>query len=1345
MYRLIWILTFCFLSTFVKSEIKSPEFVHYTNEDGLPSSYVKSIKQDADGFMWFATRATVTRFDGQAFKEFPAYNTSGGKIKIFGDKLYLAFDSLLITRTINQKYYYFDSYGECFRPYNLLNQVGSALSVVPTDDGFWICKADRITFLDASTGVEEPFDAKYPFVSFAFDMGFNNLIETPEVIVILTNGRQMLVVDKNRQRVKYFDVPDELGTQPATLFFVDSGENVWLGMYEYGLVRFRLSDGNYQMYSKKEESPYYLPHNLVHCVTEDEQGRIWIGSEDGLAIYDLETGNLTLHSFDLHNPTGLNSNPIYDAFCDAEGNIWLGTYFGGINFWSNKKNFFRTWSPGLGNGELRGNVVSCLTEDGEGDLWIGLEDNGLNKFDRESGEIIHYAENKGPAHLSYNNLHDLLFVSEHELWIATYTGGINILNTKTNEIKHLNPDNTKGLLADAIYSFLEAGDSIYISTSQGIIVHNKVTGTFSPLKPDQLGGFQFESIAGSTEKLWFTSFAGVYGYIPATDSLFTFDRIPEMKNINFVKTDSRGNVWFGDCYKGLCRYNEERGDLKFFNNETGFPVSWVFSLEEGDYGWFWASSDKGLVRFSPDEDIYILYDSNSGIPFNQFNYRASYIDSGNNIYFGGNNGMISFNEERPWQESDALEVKFTGMKLFNEEVLPGEYKRLEQSLNKSEKIVLDYDQNVLTIEYAALAYSSIGSCQYAYYLEGFEDEWNFVGTRNFATYTNLSPGKYTFHVKASLGDIRNSEEGRILEVVVQPPWWLTKVAFVSYLLFVLFFLALVLKVGKNIEKSRALLMLERREREHEDEIHRVKLDFFTNISHELKTPLTLIIGPLSRLMVEEKMNPALKKGLTGIERNANRLFHLIHQLLEFRKIETGKDQLKVSQLNIVGYTNDIAESFTELADSRDIEFVVNTPDHPTEIWFDGSKVDKIMLNLLSNAFKFTDGGGRIELYVNAICRGKKSENNNYDLVIRVSDTGKGIAPELIDKVFDRFFQVDDEHSQSVNSGIGLAYVKSLVMFHRGRIEVKSKLGTGSVFTVTLPVSKSDFSEEEILIEKEQVFERREDPEIIISKAALGKVIVPTGTSLGKPKILLVEDNIELVRFLVEILEDNYNVEYVYNGREALEKLHEFTPNLIISDIMMPEMDGITFTKTIKTDLKTSHIPVVLLTSKTGVKNELEGLMTGADYFIGKPFFPEMLTQVIDNILKTQQRIIERFREDSTFTTRELGCSESDKNFIEKLTNLVKKHLNSEQLDVTFLINEISVSRSLLHKKLKGIVGCSATEFIRIIRLKEAEKLISSGKCNITEASYETGFSSPAYFTRCFKEFYGQSPRDYFKI
>ena len=1317
-------------------------FYHYTNEDGLPSSYVKSIIQDPDGFIWLATRISISRFDGKNFQEFPAFDDEGKQVKLFCDKLFLSPDSVLMARTLTGFYYYFDDNRECFRPCELLNDVGITQAIAPTSDGYWICQNNKVFFLNAKTGNREELSKKFLFFHKPRDVGFLNIMRRKDNLVIMTDRGFILCINDARDLVRSYKIPAELGMSQADLGYLDSQNHAWIGESNHGLICLNLENGKYIFYSKEQTGNHHLPHNLVHCFTEDQQDRVWIGTEAGLALHDPLTDNLKQYNFNLSDPTGLNTDPIYDAFCDKQGNVWLGTFFGGINFWSGEKKFFRTWSSGSDRWKIRGNVVSCLTEDERGNLWIGLEDKGLDKLNMETGEVVHYSEGNGHDRLSYDNLHDLFFLSGNELWIASYTGGINILNTKSNSIRRLNRLNTPGLTSDAVYSFMRVKDSVYISTSEGIVIYAIQKKTFSRLKPDILGTTQFESMAQTDGTLWFSSGSIIYCYIPDRDSLFPFSKIPEMKNINFVKTDSKGQIWIGDCYKGLCRYSEKDGTIKYFNTDTGFPVSWIFSLEEGDNGWFWASSDKGLVKFSPDKRTHILYDSNSGIPFNQFNYRASFRDRAGNIYFGGNNGMVSFNEKKYSHDANEMNIVFTGMQLFNKPVHPGDNKVLKHSINKVDKIILGYDQNVITLGYTAFSYSSKGRCQYAYYLEGFENGWNYVGDRNFATYTNLNPGTYIFHVKGSMDDIQAKANERLLKITVRPPFWLTNWAFAGYFVLACLFSILVFKVGKNLEKSRSMVVMERREKEHSDEINKVKLEFFTNISHELKTPLTLILGPLSRIMEEENLSPAFRKRLIGIERNANRLFQLINQLLEFRKVETGKEELKVAKCDIQVMMDEIANSFENTVEARDIDFRVHYPQRNLPVWIDAGKVDKIIFNLLSNAFKFTKEGGKIEFSADLIKQDSRSGKTGHDLVISVSDSGKGIRPEMLDKVFDRFFQIEDDHDRHEGSGIGLAFVKSLVILHKGDIKVDSILNKGSLFTVKIPVSKKDYSDTELAGHPRQYIPSTEIRGSTFDPCPEHDLVHAEKLS-RKPLILLVEDHIELINFMKETLELKYQIITALNGIKALERLASITPDLIISDIMMPEMDGFEFTHKVKADLHTSHIPVILLTSKSGTENRLAGLMTGADYYIEKPFYPNLLEQNIENILHTRKKLIERFKNDDYVQVGDMACSESDKTFIEKLTILIKSNISDPDLDVSFLVKQMGISRSLLHMKLKGLVGCSSTEFIRAIRLKEAVKLIATGKCNISEAAYEAGFSSPTYFTRRFKEFYGKSPREYF--
>ena len=1315
-------------------------FLHYTTENGLPSSYVKSIVQDSDGFIWAATRSAIVRFDGKTFREFPAFSAENVPVKIFCNKLFLTADSILIGRTINEKYYYFDSDRECFFPYPLLTALGPTNAVVPTRDGFWICQNNQIFFLDEQTGQRENLRQKLKLFRIPEDSQFATVYEQHGWLTFASTDAK--IYSFRDEQLRQFDVPSELNPLQFDLRFIDSHGNIWVHSSDYGLACLNLTTGHYRFYAEERTDNYHLPHNLVHCFSEDHLGRVWIGTESGLAICNPTNDKLSLHEYKLSEPDGLNTDPIYDAFCDKQGNIWLGTYFGGINFWSGEKKFFRTWTPGFGKWQIRGNVVSCLTEDSRGNIWIGLEDKGLDKLNRNTGEIKHYSSENGPNSLSYNNLHDLLFINDHELWIATYTGGINVLDTRTNRFSYFNRKNTGGILPDVIYQFKQVGDSIYIASSEGIVIYNRKNRKFRKLKPELTDNIQFESICQKGQTLWFSSARQIFRYDLSSDSLTLFDQTAELQIVNFVKTDSKGQIWIGSCYNGLYCYNDSTNGLTQFNPASGFPAHWIFSLEEGQNGWYWASTDKGLIKFQPESGKHILYDSNSGIPFNQFNYRASFTDSKGTIYFGANNGMISFNEETQTNISQKLPIVFTGIQLFNKPLKPGELKCLGSSINKLNKLVLKYNQNVFTIEFSAFSYASGGRCQYAYYLEGFEKEWNTVGNRNFATYTNLNPGTYTFRVKASINDNQDAADERQLTINVLPPFWLTGWAFFFYFLLLVFIFVLVFKVGKNLEKSKTRAELEHQEKLHADEIHQVKLEFFTNISHELKTPLTLILGPLNKIMEEEKLSPIIRKRLLSIERNANRLFQLINQLLEFRKIEHGKENLKVSPCDIRQLMEEISNSFSNLADTRDIDFHPLIPQYGTLAWIDMNKVDKIIFNLLSNAFKFTPEGGQIDFSMELKKRTTRTTDELHELIITVSDSGKGIKPEMLDKVFDRFFQIEDDHARNLGSGIGLAFVKSLVILHKGKITVDSMVNKGTSFKVTLPASKEDYNAPEMSVEPVQ-YQRTEELTDFSLRSFGKNEQINTEAFSSKPLILIVEDNIELIIFMKETLEMNYRIVTAINGLKALEKLGSCTPDLIISDIMMPGIDGIELTHRLKSDLKISHIPIILLTSKSGHESKLEGLRSGADYYIEKPFYPNILEQNIENILNTRKRLIERFKTDDYMPLEDMAHSESDKVFIEKLTAIIRKNISNPDLDVTLLKQEMGVSRSLLHLKLKGLVDCSSTEFIRAIRLKEAVKLISSGKCNISEAAYETGFSSPTYFTRRFREFYGKSPREYF--
>ncbi|WP_372651378.1 two-component regulator propeller domain-containing protein [Draconibacterium sp.] len=1333
--KIILIYILLFSSGIVYANAGRLSFTHYTNEDGLPSSYIKSICQDQFGFIWAATRSSVCRFDGKYFKTFQAIDEHGNSFDIWSKWNYFTNDSILLVQNTNNIFYAFNLKKEFFEPYDPLNDLGGVTAVSESQEGFWIFRSDSISFFDTKNHQEKSFREKVDFADLPKEERIFNVREKNGRLMAVTDKNRLLIFDLQRKQQRYFQLPGDIYVPTLSHFYMDNNNYVWIGNYANGLYQINLTNGQSRKFSATQKGNRHLLHNLVHVINEDQQGRVWIGTEDGLCVWSPYTESFDYYQHDIRNPQGINTNPIYDIFCDRDGNMWLGTYFGGINFWNNTPEFFRVWQAGTGDQHLSGSAVSCITEDEAGTIWVGMEDMGINRIDLEKDEVIRVInENNG---LSFNNVHDLLFETPDRLWIATYTGGVNILNLRNNRFEYINTENHPELPSNDIYSLLHVGDSIFISTSAGVAVYNTTTRKFARYQPDIFDMVQVEFMFDSEERIWFSSYSGTYYFDKKKHEIGKIDKFDFLRNINFAKTDSKNRLWIGDCLHGLNGYDLESDSIYTYNESNGFPFSWIFSLQEGNDGYLWVSGDKGLVKFKPETGEIVWYNRESGLPFEQFNFRASYKSHSGEIYFGANRGMLSFNEKDKEDIKKELDVVFRGIQLFNQPLVPGENQALEESLNLHPEIHLKYKQNVFTIEYAGLHFRNKGNCEYAYYLENFETSWNYVGNRDFATYTNLGPGEYFFHVKASTDNTAWGSKANTLKIIIEPPFWLSKWGFFVYFLLLLLVLIVFFVVASRIQKSKALAEMERREREYHTELNNFKLEFFTNVSHELRTPLTLIVGPLMRILDDDKLTPALKKKMKGIMNNAHRLLMLINQLLEFRKIENGKEKLRVSHQDITTMLQDVEEAFIESAESKSIAFSFQTINLDSSIWVDCQKLENVLINLVSNALKFTKEGGEVNVRVELT-----EEESPYNILkITVADNGIGIEVSKLRKIFDRFYHVDGTNeTQVAGSGIGLALVHSLVKLHKGTIGVESAVDKGAVFTVQFPVSRKAYNDDEILIGADQYIPHVTLADDMKPVPVLRDEVERLSTN---PTILVIDDNRELLEFISETMTNDYKVVTAIDGTQGMEKVEESLPDLIISDVMMPGIDGFELTRKLKNDIRTSHIPIILLTAKSGEENEYEGLQTGADYYIEKPFLPHILVKLIENVLATRKSLIERFKSDVQMLPIDVAFSESDKDLIEKITSLIKENIDRPNLDVSFLVNEIGISRSLLHVKLKKLTDCSATEFIRSIRLREAVKLIADGKCNISEAAYKTGFSSPAYFSRRFKEYFGVTPKAYF--
>lgn len=1331
----LWLLGLLLCHVLHSQSPNTLKFEHYTSQDGLPSSYIKGIAQDHLGFVWLANRENICRFDGYNFQDFPAYSQDGVAINLRPDLVYNLADTLLLVRNVDAKFYAFDHHAETFKSFEPLNAIEGIGQLVPCDSGAWFLKDSTLWFSDLATSARSNLRLGQTDINWKSVSDFS----------IQKNGLAFVDWTASTGKVHFVDSLGlrsfQLPFPTVELLYLDSHGGIWICDHTQGLCRINTSTHKYEYYSSRQKGRFRLSHNYAYVMGEDQSGVVWIGTEGGVSLWSVRDRIFSINQFDLSNPQGLSSNPIYSMLCDQQGNMWLGTYFSGINLWKNRETFFKTITAGSGNYYLGGSAVSAFAEDTKGNLWVGLEDMGLNKINRRTGEITKFPVGIDRGGLSSGNIHDLDFINDNQLWIATYTGGINVLDVPTGKISFIQAEDTPGLGSNDIYALCDVGDSIFICTTNGISVYNKKQQNIESFYPDRFENVLIESSSKTDDQVWFSSRTMIYSYDLKSQKLDQLENQFDINGINFVKGDSKNRIWIGDSYKGLFCYIPSSGEWRHFSEEKGFQGSWVYSIQEGTNDWFWVCTNKGVVKLDPVTGKSFLFDRDSGMPFNQFNYRSAYKDQNGMIYLGSNEGLLYFDEYRQPLVSSATNVVLTSLKLFNQPVAPNdESEILTRSLSQTKGIELAYQQNVFTVEFSAVNYQNKGKCNYAYYLEGFEPDYNFVGNQNFATYTNLSPGTYTFKVKASLDNSSWSGDITALKVTVRPPFWSSIWGYLLYAVVIIGILVLIAAVSSRIQKSKSQALIERNERIHAIQLNQMKLEFFTNISHELRTPLTLIVGPLTALIANEKVSPFIREKLNSINLNGQRLLQLLNQLLEFRKIEQGKEVLSVSETHIGLLFDNLEQSFGSAAEQSGLLLSFDHDKAEDKVYMDVSKVEKILINLISNAFKFTEAGGSIKVSakVNTDEMGKRM------LRLTVRDTGKGMESGVLDRIFDRFYQSDEksDHTKSgAGSGIGLSFVNSLVSLHKGKIKVKSRLNVGTVFKVDIPVSKEGYSVHE-LVEEEFISNLGTTPILPIHTIKAQESTPADAKNNGGPTIMLVEDNLELLEFISGSLSENYQIITASNGQEGLDQLKENQVDLILSDVMMPVMDGFEFTHKVKNDIETSHIPVILLTAKSGPENKYEGLKTGADIYVEKPFLAHILEQNIRNVLHTRRHLIKKYKRDAYMPATELTHSESDKKFLDNLTAIIKENLAKPELDVSFLINEAGVSRTMLHLKLKKLADCSATEFINIIRLKEAVNLMSEEECNVSEAAYRTGFSSPTYFTRRFKQHYGQSPRDF---
>jgi signal transduction histidine kinase/DNA-binding response OmpR family regulator len=992
---------------------------------------------------------------------------------------------------------------------------------------------------------------------------------------------------------------------------------------------------------------------------------------------------------------------------------------------------------------MSGKAISQMVEDARGNLWIGTEDGGINYFNVAKQTFKQYNQSS-PQSLSYINVHALHLDADSMLWIGTYLGGLNRLFRDQFSVFRANDGSASRLISDNIYAVHSHGhDTVYVGTTSGLCVLQKSSSSFNRVE-GSLGRHNIYHIFKDHRKnLWVgCAGAGVF-FKEESKQIFTpLHQLVKDTTSTFpsyvidIQESSDGTIWIGTQSEGLFKLNTSNWSLQQIRVQDGLPDNTIYGIIEDDGKKLWLSTNNGLARMDMEQHSTRTFTIDNGLPNNQFNFKSSLKHSDGTIYMGTINGLISFNPSHIKLNTDQPDVRIVSLSVHNKEVKPGDDSGiLKQPIYTTREIELNADQTTISFDFAAIDYTAPNLNRFKYKLDGLEDHWNEVGSYSKSAYANIPPGRYTLRVIACNNDGYWNTQGASLSILVHPPFWLSPWGYSFYALMIILGLWLYRLITIRRAKEKAAVQIERIEKENIIKINQLKIRFFTNISHEFRTPLSLIIDPLNRLLEQEPEHTTTHHYLQLISRNTQRLHQLINRLLEFRKTESGQLRLQVTKGNLGEFIKDLCHGFSDLADKKQIAFQVKLTDQLSECLFDRKVVDSVIYNLLSNAFKHTPDGGLVSVELSSQFSGLHKL-----AILRMKDSGQGIDKDQHEKIFDHFYQVENRQTDT-GSGIGLALVKNLVKLHHGSIQVQSEINQGATFEVQLPVDSTSFSETERL-SKEHSTEPTKNP----TAETLNQEI-PANHTLEKEhkgSLLIVDDNAELLSYLQSQLSLRYKVRTATNGLVAWEMIQDNPPDLIISDVMMPKLNGFELCAKVKNNLGTSHIPLILLTAKNTVNDKADGLQQGADIYLEKPFHSRILEAHIVNLFRMKRTLQERFRHDLGVNTADITRSDKDTDFLNKAIKTVQDNLDNADFKIPDFALAMTVSRSLLHLKLKELTGKSALEFIQTIRLKEAAQKLRTNQYTITEVAEMTGFNDAAYFSKCFKKHFEKLPKQFQK-
>ncbi|MBJ2173573.1 response regulator [Aureibaculum sp. A20] len=1152
---------------------------------------------------------------------------------------------------------------------------------------------------------------------------------------------------------------------------VDKENNLWVGTLSEGIYKFRIGNGRNKLIEPKH---YTISDKMIMSMVQLEDETLMIGTEnDGL--FHLETSGKVIKNYLINkqDEKSIHSNSIWSLFIDTNKRIWMGYYNSGVAVSDNLYDKFRNIESLSRNpNSLKANSVMGIVKDKSERLWIGMDGGGIDIYNPKTDKYTHInkVDNYPYSGLTSDYIETIFIDSKENIWAGSWDSGIFLLKKGHTKFINYNVNNTKGkLTSNTILTISEdPNGTIWIGTFfKGLHSFDPVSKeiTHYKSKPFVENGITTSDVRkvliDTESNIWLGTTKGLFRIKKLPNGQFSIVSMEKRLSAKYGNYASANHIlslhlgtdnilWIGTRGAGLCKYNINNDELEWYNRLSGLQEENVAGIIQSKEGDLWLTGNEGISKLDRKSNTFINYTVNDGLLSNDFNFNAALRDKEGILYFGNYKGVDYFNPKDIKINNSVPSLYLVGFKLFNESVLPYQKNSpLKKVIAETESIILDNSQSVFTIEFAAINYTRPEKNQYAYYLEGLESSWNYVGNLRSATYTHLNHGEYVFKLKAANNDGIWNEVPLSLSIKILPPWWKTTWAFLTYFALLLLIIYLFNSIIQNRIREKRVIANERDKRLQEEDLNDKKFQFFTNISHEFRTPLTLILSPLANLLNDKvaDLSGNVKDKLQIIEKNAKRLSRLTNELMDFRKLEQHKLKIKANKINLISFCEDIVSYFKEEATRRNIYLNVDADVLELDLWADKNMLEKIIFNILSNAFKVTPEGGAITLEIsmrdaNAV----EQLNNNLTIkeyvMISVADTGPGLEQEQLTKIFERFYQVDNLNKAYYGgTGIGLEVVQSFVRLHHGVIDVESEIGSGTTFKVLLPFGKEHLDKSELAIVGEpEVFVRNKQPFLKQgseehSKIELEDKIIKTDT------LLIVEDNVELRDYLRGELKEYYKIIVANNGVEGLKLAHENLPDIIITDIIMPEMDGLEFCKKIKSDIRTSHIPILVLTAKSKLDDRIESVEIGADAYMKKPFDMRLVKLRLAQLIHSRKLIFNKYFSEISGAEENKNATSIDKEFIQKILTYINDNISDSNLSVEILASQLNLSRSQLYRKVKMLTGQTVNEFIRNIRLQRANQLLESGSATISEICYQVGFASPSYFTKCFKAHFGILPTE----